>query len=263
MSDVFHSSEKLGDFNMSISDAYEIREFVVLTENTHKYSSTKVESGGGIAGQQNVSSTVTHHVSQDIWLRDPETQKETKFTCDNYTLDVRPGHSLVFFKNRNTSSIERIVNINTGDINECNGEYNQARIKNEIREKFQWSFILSPLALIPLVCLLIFCFLLRTLISCLLSRNFVGTLPVVIGFISSAYMCSFWLQLFREDFLAVQFLDGLYKVLFYGPGPHWWLVLLSCIGFFYFFNRDEKSADDIKHCHELDEFVSTYIRDNY
>lgn len=37
---------------MSISDAYEIREFVVLTENTHKYSSTKVESGGGIAGQQ-------------------------------------------------------------------------------------------------------------------------------------------------------------------------------------------------------------------
>ncbi len=108
-----------------------------------------------------------------------------------------------------------------------------------------------------------FFFLLRTLISCLLSRNFVGTLPVVIGFISSAYMCSFWLQLFREDFLAVQFLDGLYKVLFYGPGPHWWLVLLSCIGFFYFFNRDETSADDIKHCHELDEFVSTYIRDNY
>jgi len=33
---------------MSISDAYEIREFVVLTENTHKYSSTKVESGGAL-----------------------------------------------------------------------------------------------------------------------------------------------------------------------------------------------------------------------
>ncbi|WP_429182374.1 hypothetical protein [Aeromonas salmonicida] len=251
---------------MSISDAYEIREFVVLTENTHKYSSTKVESGGGIAGQQNVSSTVTHHVSQDIWLRDPETQKETKFTCDNYTLDVRPGHSLVFFINRNTNNIERIVNINTGDISEGNGEYNNTGINNTIRENFNGGCSSSFLSMLPLFCPFILYVSLRSLIRGLLSKNRDEILEDVIGFISSAYMCNFWIQVYlynskcNDNIFDV--LSGCRRIVFYGP--YWWFFLPAFIGFLYYFRNTETSADDIKsHCYELDKLVRDYIHENY
>ncbi|MFQ2036161.1 hypothetical protein ACK34X_04190 [Aeromonas veronii] len=248
--------QKIGDFYMNISDTYEIEEFIVLNENTHKYSSTKVESSGGAAGQQNISSTVTHHVSQDIWLRDPETQKETKFTCENYTLGVLPGHSLVFFKNHNTNNIERIVNINTGEISDANGEYNETSIKNTIGEKSKNDVIFSTIMMLPIFCPILFFITLRNLIF----RTRVQT--SIIWFISATYMCSAWLQVFREDFSSWFINESFFKVLFYGPGLHWWLVLPAFFGFYYgaYIGSSAETDDMTSHCHALDEFVSDYIR---
>lgn len=271
--------QKIGDFYMNISDTYEIEEFIVLNENTHKYSSTKVESSGGAAGKQNISSTVTHHVSQDIWLRDPETQKETKFTCENYTLGVLPGHSLVFFKNHNTNNIERIVNINTGEISDANGEYNETSIKNTIGEKSKNDVIYSIMFMLPIFCLVLFFITLWNLIfrtrDCHLQTS-------IIGFISATYMCSAWLQVWRKivetgddlgkmvgDYstsTASWFInESFFKVLFYGPGLHWWLVLPAFFSLYYCaYSGSSAETDDMtSHCHALDEFVSDYIRQHH
>ncbi|MEB8286607.1 hypothetical protein OKT24_12635 [Aeromonas veronii] len=210
-----------------------------------------------------MSSTVTHHVSQDIWLCDPETQKETKFTCDNYTLDVRPGHSLVFFINRNTNNIERIVNINTGDISEGNGEYNNTGINNTIRENSDRGCLSSFVCMLPVFCPFILYVSLRSLIRGLLSTNRDEILEDVIGFISSAYMCNFWLQVYLYDSKCDSYMYGMLHCPIEFYGPYWWFVLPAFIGFLYHF-RSTSSADGIKsHCHELDKFVRDYIHENY
>lgn len=191
---------------------------------------------------------------------------------------MRPGHSLVFFKNHNTNNIERIVNINTGEISDDDGEYNQTSIKNTISENSKNNVICSIMFMLPIFCLVLFFMTLWNLIF----RTRDCHLPTsIIAFISATYMCSAWLQVGREiveagdeigkmvgasTSTASWFInESFFKVLFYGPGLHWWLVLPAFFSLFYCFNSwtSAETDDMTSHCHELDEFVSDYIRQHY
>ena len=133
--------------------------------------------------------------------------------------------------------------------------------------------------ILPIFCLALFFMKLWNLIF----RTRDCHLPTsIIGFISATYMCSAWLQVWREIVEAGDELvkmvgdyststaswfinESFFKVLFYGPGLHWWLVLPAFFSLFYCANSGSSAETDdmTSHCHALDEFVSDYIRQHY
>ncbi len=86
---------------------------VVLENNEDRYSSTDVE--GDISTSKNghtstnISSTVSHHKVQTIWLKLAD-GRERAFRFDDIDIDVRVGHEVVIIYNRNNGRTERLIN---------------------------------------------------------------------------------------------------------------------------------------------------------
>lgn len=90
---------------------------VVLENNENRYSSTNVEgevstsSHGYTSG--NISTTVSHHKIQKIWLKLSDDQ-ERVFRFDDVEIDVRVGHEVAIICNKNNDTSERLVNKSIG-----------------------------------------------------------------------------------------------------------------------------------------------------
>lgn len=101
--------------------------YEVIDQSTHRYSSTSVSGGGvdSISGRiQEVSSSVTHHSDQEIWLQDLDGGRQRKLDISSFNIDVRPGHRVIMVWDKATGRLERILNVDTQIKNHCNGIYN-------------------------------------------------------------------------------------------------------------------------------------------
>lgn len=107
----------------------------VLSSDISKYSSTSVSGGGGSAASTGsyihvqvnpVTTHVTHHSDQDMWVRDTKTNQEINFNFSHFNIAVRPGHKLILLLDETTDNkFERVVNLTTGTRATCNGSFNE------------------------------------------------------------------------------------------------------------------------------------------
>lgn len=100
--------------------------YEVLDENRHKYTSTTV-SGGGTnlsGGIDAISSSVSHHSDQEIWVQDLDSGSQRKFDFSSFNVDVRPGHKLIVVWDQARGSLERVINIDTQTRYHGGGAYN-------------------------------------------------------------------------------------------------------------------------------------------
>ncbi len=110
--------------DLDIASLYDTAFYEVVDERTHKYSSTDVHESTDFAGNSRVSSNVSYHSDQNVWVKDVETGKERKFSFNSYNISVRPGHKILCAWNKKSSKLERIVNLSTDDTSAGNGVYN-------------------------------------------------------------------------------------------------------------------------------------------
>lgn len=117
---------------MNIESIYNTQVYEVLSENTHKYSSTSVSGGGGYVSGHNgnvsgkissVESQTHFHSEQEIWVKNIHSGQEKKFNFNTYNIDVRVGHKIVLSWNQVTQKLERIINISTNERYAGNGTY--------------------------------------------------------------------------------------------------------------------------------------------
>ena len=129
----------------------------VLDNNVQKYSSTTVTGGGGYVSSVNgttmgrtesISSTVDHHVSQDMWLKDLASGHEMQLSLKDVQIPVRPGHRLWIAYDHGSERWERIINETTGDFTYGNGSTNPIYVA-EFRKGARQSIILPILLIIP------------------------------------------------------------------------------------------------------------------
>lgn len=100
--------------------------YEVLDTAAHKYSTTQVSGGGTNAagGVNPLSSSVTHHSEQELWVKDLDSGRERKFDFRSFNIDARPGHRLLLVRHQPSGRIERIINNNTGDTYAAYGIFN-------------------------------------------------------------------------------------------------------------------------------------------
>ena len=115
----------------------------VLGDNVQKYSSTSVSGGGGYVTSSNgntygqthaIESTVSHHVDQDIWVRDLSDGKETQLNLKGGSFPVRAGHILTIAYDELSKSWERLVNETTSATSNGNGFFNQKTVDRYYQE---------------------------------------------------------------------------------------------------------------------------------
>jgi hypothetical protein len=94
----------------AIQEEIEFFAYQILDTETHKYSSTHVSSFN-----YSVSSNVAFHSDQQIWGINLATQKEEMLEFLEANVPVRPGHIVVFAKNKNLDRFESAKNITTGN----------------------------------------------------------------------------------------------------------------------------------------------------
>jgi len=118
---------------MNIAEMYTTTAYVVLGEDTQKYTSTTVSGGGGYVAGANgttfgqsapVTSTTHYHSDQDVWVRNLETGTERKFEFNTFNVDVRPGHKILCAWNNKSEQLERIINIDMDTKHTGGGSYN-------------------------------------------------------------------------------------------------------------------------------------------
>lgn len=112
-------------------------EVEVLSNEVSKYSSTSVSGGGNnIHGQINpVTSHVTHHSDQDMWVRNTKTNQEINFNFSHFNIAARPGHKLILLLDETTDNkFERVVNLTTGTRATCNESFNEYTTNTMIGE---------------------------------------------------------------------------------------------------------------------------------
>lgn len=65
---------------------------------------------------------------QEIWVKNVETEKESKLNFKTFNIDVRPGHKLLLITNRNTGKVERAINLTTDQVFVGNGDVNNKKV---------------------------------------------------------------------------------------------------------------------------------------
>lgn len=110
--------------DLDIASLYDTAFYEVVDERTHKYSSTDVHESTDFAGNSRVSSNVSYHSDQNVWVKDVETGKERKFSFNSYNISVRPGHKILCAWNKKTSKLERVINLTTDTTYAAGGVYN-------------------------------------------------------------------------------------------------------------------------------------------
>ncbi|MCP1727213.1 hypothetical protein J2T60_001178 [Natronospira proteinivora] len=130
--------------------------YEVLDSNLHKYSSTAVSGGGSNVhgGIDHISTTVTHHSDQELWVRDVDSDQERQFQFSQFNVAARPGHKLLVIWDRLGNRMERIVNKNTEVTNAAGGVYNTWAPRNQFLRHPLGRFLFNPvmmagLSLIP------------------------------------------------------------------------------------------------------------------
>ena len=120
----------------------------VLDHDVHKYSSSRVEGGGGYVatvngatygGTEAVRTTVQHHVDQDIWLRDLESDRQFQINLTEMAFPVRPGHILQLALDRRSNEWERLYNETTGQLSYGNGGTNPNAVAG-LRKRAKWYY---------------------------------------------------------------------------------------------------------------------------
>ncbi|KZY73509.1 hypothetical protein A3740_18880 [Oleiphilus sp. HI0068] len=123
--------------------------YEVLDERVSKYTSTDVYGSPSISGGgTSISSSTSYHQDQEIWVKNVETEKESKLNFKTFNIDVRPGHKLLLITNRNTGKVERAINLTTdqvfvgnGDVN--NKEVSQTSMSANIIVSLLYAFLIS------------------------------------------------------------------------------------------------------------------------
>ncbi len=115
----------------------------VLGDNVQKYASSSVSGGGGYVTSANgvtygqtqaVTTTISHHVDQDIWVKDLTSGKEMQINIVDDAFPVRPGHILRVVYDKKTERWERLVNETTGHSTYGNGKVNPGAEKRFLTE---------------------------------------------------------------------------------------------------------------------------------
>ena len=131
----------------------------VLDNNVQKYSSTAVSGGGGYVASVNgttygqasaIKSTVEHHVTQDLWVKDLSSGQERQLSFQDMQIPARPGHRLWLAYDHQSQRWERIVNESTGDATYGNGASNP-NITAQLRAKMNNVFLQVGLLVVPMI----------------------------------------------------------------------------------------------------------------
>ena len=134
----------------------------VLDNNVQRYSSTTVSGGGGhvstvngttIGRTQSINSTVNHHVSQDIWVKDLSSGKEMQLSLKEAEIPVRPSHKLWIAYDHGSERWERIMNESTDEFTYGNGLTNPVYVA-KLRGQAQQARLSPLLLIIPFLNLL-------------------------------------------------------------------------------------------------------------
>lgn len=125
--------------------------YEVLSEQTHKYSTTHISGGGtdAMATRINpITSRTTVHSDQELWLRNLENGREEKLTLRSLNIDARPGHRLVM-ATKKTGDLVRAYVINTGNSFGLDRVYNPWRVS--LQDFIALGALCLVLCLIPFV----------------------------------------------------------------------------------------------------------------
>ena len=106
----------------------------LLESKGQRYSSTHIHgnvnnyNNSGFSG--NISSTVSHHHKQEIWILTDD-GKEECIKLNNINFEAREGHRIQIVRNAHTGKLERIGNINTNTYWRC-GPYKFTAFHREL-----------------------------------------------------------------------------------------------------------------------------------
>lgn len=135
----------------------------MLGDNVQKYSSTTVEGGGGYINTVNgvtygqnaaVTSSVQHHVEQDIWVKDLQSGHEFQIKLKGEAFPVRQGHILRIVFDGDTKQWERLFNESTGQMGYGQGFMNSTTI-SKYRELRNKAYLYAIGLSVPLVNLIV------------------------------------------------------------------------------------------------------------
>jgi hypothetical protein len=125
--------------------------YEVLSEQTHKYSTTHIFGGGTDAMSTRINpitSRTTVHSDQELWLRNLDDGCEEKRTLRSLNIDVRPGHRLVM-ATKNSGDLVRAHVVNPGHSFGLDRVYNPWRVK--LQDFIALGALCLMLCLIPFV----------------------------------------------------------------------------------------------------------------
>lgn len=134
---------------MSLKGKYSTEIVEVIDENTQKYSSTDVSSAHVPGARDMITSKVTNHSDQSLWVRKLDTGKELKLSFTAFNVDARPGHRLMLVRNDETELLERIVNLNTDEMSDAYSTY-RSRPGARFLSPASWAFSMLVFSLFPL-----------------------------------------------------------------------------------------------------------------
>lgn len=169
-------------FNASFTeknmDKYTFKKFEVIEENTHKYSSTSVNS----FGTDRITSTTTHHSKQTIWLKNTDTNQEEQLNLPTeYNVPARSGHKILCAYDQ-TGNLAQIQNITTG---------HSKNFINDPRVGTGNTFFFSILIFIPFAQALYAAYCLFSIIYFLLNKIHKRTSKLIINYtiVLALFMC--------------------------------------------------------------------------
>lgn len=126
------------------NDRVNVYRVEVLGDNVQKYSSTTVHGGGGYVATVNgttygqseqITSSVQHHVDQDIWVKDLETGREFQINLKDVAFPVRAGHVLRVVFDDDSNRWERLYNEVTGQMGYGQGFANPEKAQEYRNQK--------------------------------------------------------------------------------------------------------------------------------
>lgn len=135
----------------------------VLGNDVQKYSSTSVSGGGGYVTTANgatfgqteeITSTVNHHVDQEIWVKDLASGKEMQLNLLEDNFPVRVGHILTIAADESSGDWERLINESTGAKSNADGFFNQETVDLYYKE-YKYSILWAIGLAIPIINLLV------------------------------------------------------------------------------------------------------------